>query len=244
MYVIVFVYLFKHPSEQLTSTETIVINAGNASNIYTLFKADIELVVPLMRKNPYTGKAPPFTHILLTFIRTSREVLFQDESQTKSQAKTAKSPTSNIFYIQEHHFIHQTQNHGHIQIDLSPLHDLVPQQGRSSEADKIEKLPGQPEVDFDHYAGYVTVNSEAGRALFYYFAESPHNSSTKPLVLWLTEVQDALHSDLEPWKKLDHSGSTWTEKHSTEILCMEQCGKRIIPGVACWSWILVFKHIV
>lgn len=61
---------------------------------------------------------------------------------------------------------------------------IVPQQG-SMEADRIDKLPGQPEVDFDHYAGYVTVDAEAGRALFYYFAESPHNSSTKPLVLWL-----------------------------------------------------------
>ena len=52
--------------------------------------------------------------------------------------------------------------------------------------DKIESLPGQPEgVDFDQYAGYVTVDAEAGRALFYYFVESPKDSSTKPLVLWL-----------------------------------------------------------
>ncbi|CAK9185850.1 unnamed protein product [Ilex paraguariensis] len=52
--------------------------------------------------------------------------------------------------------------------------------------DKIDALPGQPEgVDFDQYAGYVTVDPTAGRALFYYFVESPHNSSSKPLVLWL-----------------------------------------------------------
>ncbi|KAI3785499.1 hypothetical protein L1987_44618 [Smallanthus sonchifolius] len=67
--------------------------------------------------------------------------------------------------------------------NLSPAH-IVPQEG-SMEADRIDKLPVQPEVDFDHYAGYVTVDAEAGRALFYYFAESPQNSSTKPLVLWL-----------------------------------------------------------
>ncbi|KAL7606256.1 hypothetical protein Lser_V15G18896 [Lactuca serriola] len=67
--------------------------------------------------------------------------------------------------------------------NLSPL-SIVPQQG-SKEEDMIDKLPGQPQVDFDHYSGYVTVDSKAGRALFYYFAESPHNSSTKPLVLWL-----------------------------------------------------------
>ncbi|KAK6272436.1 PREDICTED: serine carboxypeptidase II-3 [Theobroma cacao] len=62
---------------------------------------------------------------------------------------------------------------------------VQPQDG-SMEADKIGALPGQPNaVDFDHYAGYVTVDSQAGRALFYYFAESPENSSTNPLVLWL-----------------------------------------------------------
>ena len=62
---------------------------------------------------------------------------------------------------------------------------IQPQDG-SMEADKIGALPGQPNaVDFNHYAGYVTVDSQAGRALFYYCAESPENSSTNPLVLWL-----------------------------------------------------------
>ncbi|KAG1334636.1 Serine carboxypeptidase II-3 [Cocos nucifera] len=60
------------------------------------------------------------------------------------------------------------------------------QDGRM-EADKIDNLPGQPVegVNFDQYAGYVTVDAEAGRALFYYFVESPEDPSTKPLVLWL-----------------------------------------------------------
>ncbi|PRQ27610.1 putative carboxypeptidase D [Rosa chinensis] len=49
-----------------------------------------------------------------------------------------------------------------------------PQEG-SMEADKIDALPGQP----------AEVDPSAGRALFYYFVESPQNSSTKPLVLWL-----------------------------------------------------------
>ncbi|KAJ3704998.1 hypothetical protein LUZ61_008703 [Rhynchospora tenuis] len=53
-------------------------------------------------------------------------------------------------------------------------------------ADKIESLPGQPKgVNFAQYAGYINVNKQAGRELFYYLAESPTNSSTKPLVLWL-----------------------------------------------------------
>lgn len=54
------------------------------------------------------------------------------------------------------------------------------------EADKIDELPGQPkDVDFNQYSGYVTVDPARGRALFYYFVESPHDSSCKPLVLWL-----------------------------------------------------------
>ena len=62
---------------------------------------------------------------------------------------------------------------------------IQPQDG-SMEADKIGALPGQPNaVDFNHYSGYVTVDSQAGRALFYYFAESPENSFTNLLVLWL-----------------------------------------------------------
>ncbi|XP_022756068.1 putative serine carboxypeptidase-like 23 [Durio zibethinus] len=62
---------------------------------------------------------------------------------------------------------------------------IQPQDG-SMESDKIGALPGEPNaVGFNHYAGYVTVDSQAGRALFYYFAESPENSSTNPLVLWL-----------------------------------------------------------
>ncbi|XP_075487525.1 serine carboxypeptidase 1-like [Primulina tabacum] len=52
------------------------------------------------------------------------------------------------------------------------------------EADEISLLPGQPKVNFSQYSGYVTVDPTAGRALFYYFAESEEPSS-KPLVLWL-----------------------------------------------------------
>ncbi|PWZ03994.1 Serine carboxypeptidase-like 28 [Zea mays] len=47
-------------------------------------------------------------------------------------------------------------------------------------------MPGQTGVaEFDQYAGYVTVDAKAGRALFYYFVEAPQDPSNKPLVLWL-----------------------------------------------------------
>ena len=55
-----------------------------------------------------------------------------------------------------------------------------------AEADRVVDLPGQPPVDFRHYSGYVTVNKESGKALFYWFFEATHNASEKPLVLWLT----------------------------------------------------------
>ncbi|KAK3125898.1 hypothetical protein QOZ80_7BG0611130 [Eleusine coracana subsp. coracana] len=57
----------------------------------------------------------------------------------------------------------------------------------SKESDRVDRLPGQPEgVDFAQYAGYVTVDPAAGRALFYYLAEAPGNASASmPLLLWL-----------------------------------------------------------
>ncbi|KAM0028788.1 putative carboxypeptidase D [Helianthus debilis subsp. tardiflorus] len=67
-----------------------------------------------------------------------------------------------------------------------------PQDGLK-EADKISELPGQPAgINFDQYSGYVTVDANHGRALFYYFAESLVNSSTNPLVLWLNGVANVL----------------------------------------------------
>ncbi|KAK6946142.1 Peptidase S10, serine carboxypeptidase [Dillenia turbinata] len=67
--------------------------------------------------------------------------------------------------------------------EYNPVY-IAPQDGLK-QADKIGTLPGQPNgVDFDQYSGYVTVDPKAGRALFYYFAESI-DASSKPLVLWL-----------------------------------------------------------
>ncbi|MBA0738840.1 hypothetical protein Gogos_012159 [Gossypium gossypioides] len=51
--------------------------------------------------------------------------------------------------------------------------------------DRISRLPGQPKVGFQQYAGYVTVDKRKQRALFYYFAEAEVDPASKPLVLWL-----------------------------------------------------------
>ncbi|KDO52737.1 hypothetical protein CISIN_1g0420601mg, partial [Citrus sinensis] len=56
------------------------------------------------------------------------------------------------------------------------------------EADRVIKLPGQPEVKFKQYAGYVTVNESHGRALFYWFFEASSKPEEKPLLLWLNGV--------------------------------------------------------
>ncbi|KAK9168904.1 hypothetical protein Syun_001044 [Stephania yunnanensis] len=56
------------------------------------------------------------------------------------------------------------------------------------EKDKIVELPGQPKnVGFSQYSGYVTVNEENGRSLFYWLFEAPasREAKSKPLVLWL-----------------------------------------------------------
>lgn len=66
-----------------------------------------------------------------------------------------------------------------------PTRSPIPSQGTKA-ADKITALPGQwPGVNFDQYAGYVTVSEEHGRELFYYFVESPYEAASKPLLLWL-----------------------------------------------------------
>ncbi|KAK3119102.1 hypothetical protein QOZ80_9BG0713850 [Eleusine coracana subsp. coracana] len=52
-------------------------------------------------------------------------------------------------------------------------------------ADRIRRLPGQPEVSFEQYSGYIGVDDKSKRALFYYFVEAEADPATKPLVLWL-----------------------------------------------------------
>ena len=51
--------------------------------------------------------------------------------------------------------------------------------------DRITRLPGQPEVSFGQYSGYIGVDGKGSRALFYYFVEAELDPSTKPLVMWL-----------------------------------------------------------
>ncbi|KAG5556023.1 hypothetical protein RHGRI_006604 [Rhododendron griersonianum] len=54
-----------------------------------------------------------------------------------------------------------------------------------SESDRIQILPGQPQVSFQQFGGYITVDEKQYRALFYYFVEAETDPASKPLVLWL-----------------------------------------------------------
>ncbi|CAE5980325.1 unnamed protein product [Arabidopsis arenosa] len=53
------------------------------------------------------------------------------------------------------------------------------------EEDLVVRLPGQPKVGFRQFAGYVDVDLENGRSLFYYYVEAVKEPDTKPLTLWL-----------------------------------------------------------
>lgn len=59
------------------------------------------------------------------------------------------------------------------------------EESRRREADRVTALPGQPSVKFQHYAGYVTLQPQKHKALFYWFFEAEDGVPHKPLVLWL-----------------------------------------------------------
>ncbi|KAJ0488208.1 putative carboxypeptidase D [Helianthus annuus] len=57
---------------------------------------------------------------------------------------------------------------------------------QEQENDRITALPGQPDVAFSQFSGYITVHKKQGRALFYWLVEAATpNPLLKPLVLWL-----------------------------------------------------------
>ncbi|KAB1225987.1 Serine carboxypeptidase 24 [Morella rubra] len=56
---------------------------------------------------------------------------------------------------------------------------------KPQELDRISVLPGQPPVTFAQFSGYIPVNKQHGRALFYWLTEATAHPEKKPLVLWL-----------------------------------------------------------
>jgi hypothetical protein len=72
-----------------------------------------------------------------------------------------------------------------IAVALLQLYFLTEAESSPTEVDRIIRLPGQPQVGFQQYSGYVTVDDNKQKALFYYFAEAEVDPASKPLVLWL-----------------------------------------------------------
>lgn len=57
---------------------------------------------------------------------------------------------------------------------------------QEQEQDRVLNLPGQPSnPSVSHFSGYITVQQDHGRALFYWFFEAQTQPSKKPLLLWL-----------------------------------------------------------
>lgn len=53
------------------------------------------------------------------------------------------------------------------------------------ESDLVRGLPGQPDVKFRQYSGYIRLRERDERALFYWFFEAQSGVAEKPLLLWL-----------------------------------------------------------
>ncbi|KAE8734234.1 Serine carboxypeptidase-like 33 [Hibiscus syriacus] len=75
------------------------------------------------------------------------------------------------------------------------------------ESDRVIGLPNQPKSpSISQFSGYVTVNQEHGRALFYWFFEAQSEPSQKPLLLWLnggpgcSSIAYGAASELDPLK--------------------------------------------
>lgn len=88
---------------------------------------------------------------------------------------------------------HKLKYRGNSQIDKSEFevqelvddNAIVHSQEGLKEKDRIVRLPGQPQVKFSQYGGYVTVDKLAGSAFYYYFVEAQHSKEKLPLLLWL-----------------------------------------------------------
>jgi len=107
--------------------------------------------------------------------------------------------------------------------------------------DKVDHLPGlSDKLDSDLYSGYVTVDEDAGRALFYAFVESSGNPKEDPVVLWLnggpgcSSLAGGFLSELGPYYPTAEGGGlernpyAWTQVAS--IIFLES------PAFVGWSY--------
>lgn len=77
---------------------------------------------------------------------------------------------------------------------------------------RVENLPGQPAVQFEQYAGYVTVHEAKGRALFYWFVEADHKkASSLPISFWFNGgLFNLTHDELKMQEIITSSFQSFT----------------------------------
>ncbi|XP_009631140.1 serine carboxypeptidase 24-like [Nicotiana tomentosiformis] len=91
---------------------------------------------------------------------------------------------------------------------------------KEQEFDRIISLPGQPPVTFSQFSGYVTVNENHGRALFYWLTEATTQPEKKPLVLWLnggpgcSSVAYGASEEIGPFRINKTGSSLYLNKYS------------------------------
>jgi hypothetical protein len=88
------------------------------------------------------------------------------------------------------------------------------------EADRILQLPGQPQVSFQQFSGYVTVNQVVGRSLFYWLTEAAQYPLSKPLVVWLN---GGYNISLSLSLSLSLTHTTKTHENVLIYICMSIC---------------------
>lgn len=90
----------------------------------------------------------------------------------------------------------------------------------AAEADRVRDLPGWGAVDFGLFAGYVTVDEDHGRSLFYAFAESKADPSTSPLLVWVnggpgcSSIGGGFMSELGPFLPLPGGAQLSANHHA------------------------------
>ncbi|CAJ1975524.1 unnamed protein product [Sphenostylis stenocarpa] len=122
--------------------------------------------------------------------------------------------------------------------------------------DKVGTLPGQSfDVGFAHYAGYITVEENSGRTLFYWFIEALEDPLSKPLVLWLNggafgtsilvgnALTDDFHDQLGMFEFMWSSGLISDQTYKLlNLLCDNQSVEH--PSHSCEQvWEIAYKEL-
>ncbi|CAN6991154.1 hypothetical protein BRARA_A03014 [Brassica rapa] len=88
-------------------------------------------------------------------------------------------------------------------------------------SDKVVNLPEQPSnPKISHFSGYVNVNQENTRALFFWFFEALSEDPTRPLVLWLnggpgcSSIGYGAASELGPFRVVENGTSLRFNQYS------------------------------